>query len=200
MTCPNCGAPVAENRRFCGKCGAALTTSPPAGPPPSPIAPTGGAASPWGATSSPPPPPPPARPSGPADPYAPPDLGAPPGWAAPPYQTASYPPPGAPPYPPPGPPGTWPGPAAPYGYAPPHTNGLAITSLVLGLAGWLLCGVGSVVAIVLGFVARDQIKRSWGRQTGSGMATAGIILGFIGAAFWLVALIVQIVNSANTVR
>ena len=31
-----------------------------------------------------------------------------------------------------------------------------------------LCGVGSVLAIVLGFVARDQIKRSWGRQTGVG--------------------------------
>ena len=30
-----------------------------------------------------------------------------------------------------------------------------------------------------------QIKQSFGRQTGSGMATAGIVLGFIAAAFWI---------------
>jgi hypothetical protein len=69
---------------------------------------------------------------------------------------------------------------------------------VLGLIGWVLCGVGSVIAIVLGFVARDQIKRSWGRQTGSGMATAGIILGFIGASLGLIWIIALIVSSAGS--
>jgi len=206
MTCPNCGASVADNRRFCGKCGAALTAGAPPDPAaaaPAPVSPAGSPPSAWGAASYPPPPPPPASP-GPTDPYTPPDLGAPPGWAAPPHPGAGYPPPnyggGPPPYPPPAvapgtAPATWPG--GPYGYAPPHTNGLAIASLVLGLTGWLLCGVGSVLAIVLGFVSRDQIKRSWGRETGSGMATAGIILGFIGAAFWLVVLIAGIVNGAT---
>ena len=71
---------------------------------------------------------------------------------------------------------------------------------MFGLVGWVLCGVGSVLAIVLGFVARDQIKRSWGRQTGSGMATAGIILGFIGSALLLLAIIASIVNSAGSVN
>jgi len=69
---------------------------------------------------------------------------------------------------------------------------------VLGLGGWLLCGVGSVVAIVLGFVSRNQIKRSWGRQTGSGFATAGIILGFIGASFWIAALVLDLVHAVGS--
>jgi len=202
MTCPNCGAPVADNRRFCGKCGTDL--APPA-PDPAGAAPMSPAGAPagapptaWGSTASPyAPPPPPADAAPPtADPFAPPDLNAPPGYGPPPV----YPPPpyGAPsPYPPPGAPGPWAG--APYGYAgPPTTNGLAVTSLILGLVGPFTCGVGSVVAIVLGFVAREQIKRSWGRETGSGMATAGIILGFLAAAFWLVLMIVAVVDSAGS--
>ena len=36
----------------------------------------------------------------------------------------------------------------------------------------------SVLAIIFGFVGRNQIKKSNGRQTGRGMATAGIALGF----------------------
>ena len=57
----------------------------------------------------------------------------------------------------------------------PKTNGLAIASLVLGIVGcfWIT----AIVAIVLGFVARKQIEQS-GEQ-GSGMALAGIILGFV---------------------
>jgi len=42
---------------------------------------------------------------------------------------------------------------------------------------------GGILAVVFGFVARSQIKRSNGTQRGSGMALAGIILGFV----WLVA-------------
>jgi hypothetical protein len=61
-----------------------------------------------------------------------------------------------------------------------------------------LCGVGSVVAIVLGFVSRNQIKQSWGRQTGSGFATAGIVLGFIGAAFWIIVLTLNLVHTVGS--
>jgi hypothetical protein len=57
----------------------------------------------------------------------------------------------------------------------PKTNGLAIASLVCGIVGcfWIT----GIVAIVLGFVARNQIEQS-GEQ-GAGMALAGIILGFV---------------------
>lgn len=60
----------------------------------------------------------------------------------------------------------------------PATNGMAIASLVLSLV-WL-CGLGSIVAIILGFKANAEIKRANGAQTGQGLAIAGIVLGFLG--------------------
>jgi len=50
------------------------------------------------------------------------------------------------------------------------TNGLAIGSLVLSLLG-LFCGIGSIVGVILGFIARGQIKRTG--QGGNGLAVAG---------------------------
>ena len=66
------------------------------------------------------------------------------------------------------------------------TNGLAIAALVLGIL-WL-CAIGSVLAIVFGFVALNQIKRSG--QGGRGLAIAGIVLGIIGILASVVTLIV----------
>ena len=54
-----------------------------------------------------------------------------------------------------------------------------MASLVCSLFFWLL-GLGSVLAIVFGFVARSQIKRSGGTQRGRGIALAGIIIGIVG--------------------
>jgi hypothetical protein len=59
-----------------------------------------------------------------------------------------------------------------------QTNGLAIASLVLSLL-WVV-GVGSILAIVFGVVARRQIKRSEGQQTGAGLALAGVVIGIAG--------------------
>ena len=58
-----------------------------------------------------------------------------------------------------------------------NTNGLAVASLVCGIIGcfWIT----AIVAIVLGFIARNQIRESGGTQQGDGMALAGIILGFV---------------------
>lgn len=62
-----------------------------------------------------------------------------------------------------------------------QTNGMAITSLVSGILGLTLCaGVGSIAALIFGYIAKAQIKRSQGMQGGSGMATAGIVMGWIG--------------------
>jgi hypothetical protein len=57
-------------------------------------------------------------------------------------------------------------------------NGLAIASVLLAVL-WF-AGLGAVLALVFGYRARSQIKNSAGTQTGSGLATAGIILGWIG--------------------
>jgi hypothetical protein len=62
----------------------------------------------------------------------------------------------------------------------PRTNGLAIASLVLGILGFIPCVlIPSILAVVFGFIARNQIDQSGGMQQGSGMALAGIILGFV---------------------
>jgi hypothetical protein len=66
------------------------------------------------------------------------------------------------------------------------TNGLAIASLVCGILGCFT--ITAIVAVVLGFVSRNQIERTGGTQQGSGMALAGIILGFV----WIALSIVQI--------
>ena len=61
-----------------------------------------------------------------------------------------------------------------------ETNGSAIVAVVLGVL-WF-AGIGSLLALVFGYRARREIKNSAGSQKGSGLATAGIILGWIGIA------------------
>jgi hypothetical protein len=89
----------------------------------------------------------------------------------------------------------------PPGYGQPpvgqSTNGLAIASLVLGIV-WVL-GIGSILAVIFGFVARKQIRESGGRQGGGGMAIAGIVLGFVGVAgliLWII-LAIAVTNSIH---
>jgi hypothetical protein len=76
---------------------------------------------------------------------------------------------------------------------------LAVISLVLGLLGWMACGLGSVAAIVCGFVAREQIKRSQGRERGTGLATAGIVLGFVALALLLLLFVLSLASSGSNV-
>jgi uncharacterized membrane protein len=77
-------------------------------------------------------------------------------------------------------------PAGPPPAAAPN-NQLAVWSLVASCVG-LLCGIGSIIGIVLGFVAKNQIKESGGTQGGDGLATAGIVIGFVsillGILYW----------------
>src|SRR3984957_19613734 len=105
---------------------------------------------------------------------------------------------GQPPYPVQAVPG---GPPPPGAGPPPvgqTTNGLSVASMVLGIV-WVF-GIGSILAVIFGFVARKQIKDSGGRQSGSGMALAGIILGFVGIAsliLWIVLVIVVTTTLSN---
>ncbi len=69
-------------------------------------------------------------------------------------------------------------------WTPPQTNVLAILSLVLSLI-WI-AGLGSIGAVVLGHMAKRQIAESNGRQTGAGLATAGLVIGYIGIGILLI--------------
>jgi hypothetical protein len=64
--------------------------------------------------------------------------------------------------------------------AAPSTSGLAVTSLVTGILGWLMFPVlASLVAVITGHMARSEIRRSAGSIDGDGIALAGLILGWI---------------------
>ncbi len=65
----------------------------------------------------------------------------------------------------------------------PPTNVLAIISLITAV---LIAPVG----IVLGFIAQNQIKTSG--EGGAGLAKAGIIVGIVLTALWLLGIIVSI--------
>lgn len=65
------------------------------------------------------------------------------------------------------------------------TNGVAIASFVFGLLGF------SPVAVITGHVARGQIRRQ--DQDGDWAAVAGLVLGYIGLAFWVLMALLIIV-------
>jgi hypothetical protein len=75
-------------------------------------------------------------------------------------------------------------PYVPAAGGPSTTSAKAIASLVLSVL-WL-CGFGSLIAVILGHLARGDIKRSQGRVGGKGLATAGLVIGYLGLAFTLV--------------
>lgn len=60
---------------------------------------------------------------------------------------------------------------------PPRTNGGAVASLVCGVLGTVTFGVTAIPAVVLGHLARREIRRT-GEQ-GDGMAIGGIVLGWL---------------------
>ena len=64
---------------------------------------------------------------------------------------------------------------------------MAIASMVLGIL-WLYW-IGSILALIFGFIAKNQIDQSQGRQAGRGMAVAGIVLGWIGVGTLLLLLV-----------
>ena len=105
-------------------------------------------------------------------------------------QPPGYPPPGYPPPPPPGygypPPG--------YGYPPPgwgppsaRTNTLAIVALVSIF-------VFTPAALVLGIIARNQIKQTG--EGGSGMALAAIICGAVSVVFFVLVIAFVVIGVA----
>lgn len=60
------------------------------------------------------------------------------------------------------------------------TSTLAVVSLVSALLGFSFVPVvGGVVALVTGYMARNETRAFPPRVAGDGMATAGIILGWI---------------------
>src|ERR1700722_13819412 len=69
----------------------------------------------------------------------------------------------------------------------PRTNGMALAALAWGMGGFFVFP-SSFAAVVLGHVARREILRTG--EAGSGLATAGLILGYIGAVIGILLILV----------
>jgi hypothetical protein len=78
---------------------------------------------------------------------------------------------------------------------PPSTSGLAIASLICSIAGFVVCQIVSIVGIILGIVALNQIGNSMGTKTGRGLAIAGIVVGVAGLA--LIGLLLVVFGVGN---
>jgi hypothetical protein len=76
-----------------------------------------------------------------------------------------------------------------------QTNGLAVASLACGLGQFVLGPLATIPAIVLGHVARRQIRRT-GEQ-GAGLALAGLLLGWVTVILGVIAVAVVVVAFAH---
>jgi Domain of unknown function (DUF4190) len=71
---------------------------------------------------------------------------------------------------------------------------MAIASMVLGIL-WLYW-IGSVLALIFGYIALKQIRER--NQSGRGMAIAGVVLGWVGVGLLIIAIVaVLIARAAN---
>lgn len=99
-------------------------------------------------------------------------------------------------------PGAWQPPPPPLTYTrtPGPSQNLAMASMIVGLSGvllsWCFGPVPGIVALVLGLVALSQIKKSPEKYTGKGMAIAGIVIGAVNIAFYILLMIFWILASA----
>ncbi|MQY03938.1 DUF4190 domain-containing protein [Actinomadura macrotermitis] len=74
------------------------------------------------------------------------------------------------------------------------TNGMAIASLVTGIVGlFLLCGLGSIAAVILGHMALGRIKRTG--EDGRPLAIIGLVLGYLGLLLTILLVVLVLTGS-----
>jgi hypothetical protein len=88
-------------------------------------------------------------------------------------------------------------PVAPYQAPPAGTNSLAVASMVLGVAEFFTAGLTAIPAVVCGHIARRQMKLTG--QRGDGLATSGLVLGYMAIIFWSVLIAASLVGVAISI-
>jgi hypothetical protein len=89
----------------------------------------------------------------------------------------------------------WPVPA--YQPPPSGTNSMAIAAMVLGVAEFFTAGLTAIPAVVCGHIARRQMKLT--SQRGDGLATSGLVLGYMAIIFWSVLIAASLVGVAISI-
>ena len=77
-----------------------------------------------------------------------------------------------------------------------RTNSLAIASLACGLGQFILGPIPTIPAIVLGHMARHQIRRT-GEQ-GAGLALAGLLIGWAAVVFAVILTVGAVAVASHT--
>jgi uncharacterized protein DUF1707/uncharacterized protein DUF4190 len=77
----------------------------------------------------------------------------------------------------------------------PPTNGLALGAMLCGIAEIFTLGLAAIPAVILGHLARGQIRQTGER--GDGMAVAGLVLGYLAIAGWALVILLVAANSGN---
>lgn len=71
--------------------------------------------------------------------------------------------------------------------APARSSSWAIVSLICGILAWLgVFGLGGLLAVIFGHIAKKEIRESNGMVSGDGLATVGLILGYVNIAISLI--------------
>jgi hypothetical protein len=74
------------------------------------------------------------------------------------------------------------------------TNSLARASMILGVAEFFSMGLTAVPAVICGHVAKREMRQTG--QRGDGLATAGLVLGYMAIIFWGVLIVLAILGAA----
>ena len=73
------------------------------------------------------------------------------------------------------------------------TNSLARASLVLGVAELFTMGLTAIPAIICGHMAKREMRQTG--QRGDGLATSGLVLGYMAVIFWGILIVLAIVGA-----
>ncbi|MGW4411978.1 DUF4190 domain-containing protein [Nonomuraea sp. NPDC004702] len=76
------------------------------------------------------------------------------------------------------------------GYPREGSSGKATAALVLGILSLVVCGILSIVAIVVGHSAINEIDQQG--LEGRGLAMAGLVLGYAALVLWGIGLLVYL--------
>lgn len=97
-------------------------------------------------------------------------------------------------------PGAWQPPPLPYSPPKQPSQGLALGSMITGIVGLVAGGclgpIPGIIAVVLGMSALSQIKKAPDEVGGKSFAKAGVIMGAINIAFFILLLIWLLLSAA----
>lgn len=80
-------------------------------------------------------------------------------------------------------------------YQQPYAHGVMPSPSTYAIVSLVTAFFMPILAVIFGHLAKGEIRRSRGMKTGDGMATAGLILGYLGIAgivLWIILIVTAV--------